>query len=476
MIAENCDLAVVGAGPAGLAAATLAASLGLNTLLLDEQDQPGGQIYRAIGRIARERPGDLDLLGEEYRRGIKLADAFAASGAAYAPGSTVWQAGADGRLAVTWGGEARMLSARRILLATGAMERPVAIPGWTLPGVMGVGAAQTLLKASGLVPDVPTVLLGSGPLLYLVASQLLRAGAPLRAVLATTPASRLGAGLADLPRALLAGRDLWKGFGWMKAIRDAGVPLLRGVTDPVIEGGERATAIAFNEAGERRRFEAGLVLLHQGIVPNLQLTLAARCAHVWDEVPRCWRPQTDPWSATSEDRIAVAGDGAGIAGARAAEALGRRAALDAACRLGRIGTAERDRRGRDAQAEYARQTRVRPLLDRMFAPMPAMLAPAAPDTIVCRCEEVTLADLRAAMAFGAADPNQAKVFTRCGMGPCQGRMCALTIAEIISRERNLPMREVGLFRTRIPVKPVALAALARLANARDDAAVDRETV
>lgn len=468
LTAADCDFAVVGAGPAGLAAATLAASLGLDTLLLDEQPQPGGQIYRGTGRIAREQPQDFDLLGEAYRRGVTLVEAFAASEAGYEPGSTVWQAGADGRLGVTRGGEARMVTARRILLATGAMERPVAIPGWTLPGVMGAGAAQALLKASGLVPDVPTVIVGSGPLVYRIASQLLRAGAPLRAVLATTPPSRLGAGLAALPRARHAGGDLWKGAGWMKAIRDAGVPLLHGIGDPAIEGRERAVAVAYTEGGARRRIEAGLVLLHEGIVPNLQLTLAARCRHVWDEAQRCWRPETDAWGATSEACIAVAGDGARIAGAGGAEALGRRAALDAAFRLGRIDAAERDRRGRAEQAEYGRQTRSRALLDRVFAPLPAMLAPADPETIVCRCEEVTLTELRAAIGSGAADPNQAKLFTRCGMGPCQGRMCALTIAEVIARERGLPMAQIGLFRTRIPVKPVPLAALARLGNAQDD--------
>ncbi len=225
-----CDLAVVGAGPAGLAAATLAAKLGLDTLLLDEQSSPGGQIYRDIEAINRLRPDDLGILGDEYKRGLELAAAFRASGARYAPDSTVWHVGADGRLGVLNRGGAKLIAARRIILATGAMERPVAIPGWTLPGVIGVGAAQTLLKASGQVPDVPTVIAGSGPLTWLVACQLARAGTPVQALLVTTPTDRVRAGLGELPRALRAGREMLKGLGWIREVSARGIRIVTGVT------------------------------------------------------------------------------------------------------------------------------------------------------------------------------------------------------------------------------------------------------
>ena len=177
----GCELAIVGGGPAGMAAAATAASLDLDTVLLDEQSEPGGQIYRGIEAVQRNRAGDLKVLGEEYAEGAALAEAFRASGCAYEPGSTVWQARGDGVIGMSRGGASRMLPAQCILLATGAMERPVPIPGWTLPGVMGAGAAQSLLKAPGLVPDGPVVIVGAGPLIYLIAAQFVRASVPIAA-------------------------------------------------------------------------------------------------------------------------------------------------------------------------------------------------------------------------------------------------------------------------------------------------------
>lgn len=457
---ERHDLAVIGGGPAGMAAATTAARLGLDTILLDEQPAPGGQIYRNIEQLTRD--GDLDLLGEEYRRGADLAREFRASKAAYRPNSTIWQTSPDGRIGLTGPDGARMIHAARILLATGAMERPVAVPGWTMPGVMGVGAVQALMKASGVVPDTPVVIAGSGPLVYLVATQLARAGCTVAALLVTTPGNRIAGALKELPRALLAGRDLLKGLAWMNEVRRLGIPTTNGTSHLRIEGEDRAEAVSYGADGARKRIVAELVLLHEGVIPNVQLSLSTRCRHVWDETQACWRPETDEWGATSEERIAVAGDGAGILGAQAAEPLGRIAALDAAFRLGRISQVERDLQAKPERAELARHGRIRPLLDRLFHPAPESLAPTDPDTIVCRCEEVTVGALREAVRLGGEDPNRAKVFTRCGMGPCQGRMCGPTVSAVIARESGHSIQEVGTYRIRIPVRPIPLTALADL--------------
>ena len=147
---ESYELAVVGAGPAGLAAATLAAELGIDTLLIDEQDGPGGQVYRAI---ARPPLGEPAILGADYWQGAALLVPFRASGAAYLPGAAVWSVSRALEIGVSAGGTARLIQAKHVILATGALERPFPIPGWTLPGVMTAGAAQILLKSSGLVAE-----------------------------------------------------------------------------------------------------------------------------------------------------------------------------------------------------------------------------------------------------------------------------------------------------------------------------------
>jgi NADPH-dependent 2,4-dienoyl-CoA reductase/sulfur reductase-like enzyme len=453
---------VIGAGPAGLAAAALAAELGLETVVFDEQPAPGGQIYQASERVARDRPADLTLLGEDYARGIGLVEAFRRSGATYRPEATVWEVTPDRAIGVTLAGTARMVRAEQVLIACGAMERSVPFPGWTLPGVMGVGAAQTLLKSASLVPDVPTVLAGSGPLVTLVAWQLLHAGAPPRAILATTPRRNVRAAAPHLPGALAAGKELWKGVAWMRAIRRAGIPIVTGVDGLRAEGGGRLRAVGYRTDGAWHTLGAKLLLTHEGVVPNAQLSQALGLDHAWDPMSRYWRPVVDAWGMSAIDGIALAGDGAGIDGARAAYRQGRLAALEAARRLGRITAGERDRRAAPERRALGRQRRLRRFLDRLFQPNPALIVPEADTTIVCRCEEVTAGEVRRVAALGCPGPNQAKAFTRCGMGPCQGRLCGLTVSELMAEARGVPVPEVGRYRIRPPVKPVTVRELAGL--------------
>lgn len=456
---KTCELAVVGAGPAGLAAATEGARWGVDTLLLDEQFAPGGQVYRNVEGMAPEVSA---ILGEEYRRGVEVIAAFRTSAAGYAPGSTVWHIGADGILGVLDGAGARLIRARRIVLAPGAMERPVPIPGWTLPGVMGAGAAQTLLKASGQVPTGPAVIAGSGPLTWLIACQLARAGVTVAALLVTVPAQRIGRALRHLPRAMHAGGELIKGLGWIREAHSCGIRIVQGVSRLAVEGEARAKAVTFTTNRGSERISAELVLLHEGVIPRTHLSLEAGCRHIWDMAQLCWKPELDAWGATSQKRVAVAGDAGGIMGASAAENLGRLAALDAAFRLGRITMAARDRAAEAERSALARAAAVRALLDQVFQPVEESLVPADDETIVCRCEEVTVGALRDAAVQGAADPNRAKLLTRCGMGPCQGRMCGPTVAAVLAREHHLSIEAVGTWRIRFPVRPLPLVALAAL--------------
>jgi bacterioferritin-associated ferredoxin len=208
---------------------------------------------------------------------------------------------------------------------------------------------------------------------------------------------------------------------------------------------------------------ADWVLLHQGVVPNTQLTMAIGCRHIWDDAQLCWRPGCDAWGRTTLENVFVAGDNAGIAGARAAEYSGRLAALECAHDLDKLGSAARDSRARELRSKLQTQLAIRPWLDRMYRPAEGFRVPAD-DTLACRCEEVTAGAIRQAVALGCLGPNQLKFFTRCGMGPCQGRMCGLTVSEIIARERGVPVSEVGYYRIRQPLKPVTVAMLAQTAQ------------
>jgi NADPH-dependent 2,4-dienoyl-CoA reductase/sulfur reductase-like enzyme len=458
-MSRDYDFAIIGAGPAGLAAATLAAELGLKSIVFDEQGAPGGQIYRAIEEVSGTRPGDGSILGKDYEYGLEPVRAFRHSGAEYAPGTSVWDIASDGALAVLREGKAWRVRAARVLLAAGAMERPVPFPGWTLPGVMGIGAAQALFKGAGLVPDGAVVLAGSGPLFTLFAVQLARAGVPVRALLMTAQKNNGWRALAHLPAALRAGDYLARGLSMMRELRRAGVPMISGVSNLSAVGDGCLKAVEYIAGGARHSLQASLLLVHEGVVPNTQLAMAAGCNHCWDEPERYWRTESDEWGDTGTGIIASAGDCSGIGGARAAEHAGRLAALDAAHRLGRLDAGERDSRAKRDLAARARHMRIRPFLDTLYPPPPWLRDP--PDeTLVCRCEEVTAGELRHVAAQGCPGPNQAKAFTRCGMGPCQGRMCGLAVAEIFAKAHGVPVSEIGYFRVRPPLKPITVGELA----------------
>ncbi len=444
------DLAIIGAGPAGMAAAALAAELGLDTMLVDEQDAPGGQIYRAIEHAPESSP-----LGADYLAGRELAADLRGGTARYRPATTVWHIEPDGILSLVADGKSETVAARHILLATGAIERPVPIPGWTLPGVMTVGAAQILLKTADLVPEGRAVLAGQGPLLALVALQLARAGAPPIAVLETTPRRNYAAAARHVGELWAGRRDLAKGLALLFGLSRAGVAVRRGVRGLRALGRGRLERVAW-DGGE---IAADHLFLHEGVIPNTQISLGLQLGHRWDDEQLYWRPVVDDWGRTSLPRIAIAGDGGGIAGAAAAALSGRLAALDAAAALGRIDEAERDRRAVPIRAGLARERAIRPFLDALYRPADGVLNPAD-EVIACRCEEISAGQIRQAVSLGATGPNQVKAFLRCGMGPCQGRLCGPIVGAVIARARGVPIAEIGNYRPRAPYKPITIGTLA----------------
>ncbi|AKJ68057.1 (2Fe-2S)-binding protein [Pandoraea thiooxydans] len=460
MTEKQVDLLVIGAGPAGMATALEAHRRGVDTLVLDENPYPGGQIYRNVSHSPLANPG---VLGPDYLRGRALVDAFTRSGITYWPQTLAWQITPDKRASVTRQGPdggTLQIAARAIALTGGAQERPFPVPGWTLPGVMGVGAAQTLLKAAALAPSAPAVLAGCGPLLYLFAWQLLQAGIEIRALLDTTAPGTYRTALPHLPGALRAPAYLAKGWKMLRAIRHAGVEHVKHVQSLALRGTHRVEAVEYEAAGRMHRLTTPLVLLHQGVIPNTQITRSVGCDHVWDEAQLCWRPQLDVWGETSVADIFVAGDGGGIAGALAAEVSGRLVGLQLAHRLVGLDSAERDAAASGPRAELARHLAIRPLLDALYRPADPFRRPPADDTIVCRCEEVTAGDIRAMAKLGCVGPNQTKSFSRCGMGPCQGRFCGLTVAELLAQAHGTTVPQAGYYRIRPPIKPITLGEVA----------------
>ena len=446
------DLVIIGAGPAGMAAALTAAGLGLKTALLDEQPHPGGQIYRNVGSVPPEVAG---ILGPDYLHGRTLAANLLASGVDLRFSTTVWDVAPDLTVSALADGRSLQFRAPQLIVATGALERPSPLPGWTLPGVLNAGAAQIALKTGGSIPSGRIVLAGGGPLLLLVACQLLDAGAEVVGLVETSPpANRLKA-LPLLAAALGAPRLLAKGFAMMRRLRQAGVPWFTGAEDLAVEGLERVQALAFTASGRRHRLAANLVLLHHGGVPNTQISQLLRDEHRWAEAQLAWRPRLDSFGETSLKGARLAGDGGGIAGALAAEAGGRIVALGAAHALGRISVEERNWLAAAPRRALRGQRRIRPFLDALYRPPYWIVAPTG-NTVVCRCEEVSAERVAGMVGLGCRGPNQTKFFSRCGMGPCQGRICGLPVAGILARSLGVSPEAVGAYRVRSPLKPVPL--------------------
>jgi len=239
--------------------------------------------------------------------------------------------------------------------------------------------------------------------------------------------------LKVLPGVLRAGRSLLKGLAWRSELRSVGVQMVHGVSQPMVEGSSRAEAVCYNQGGLQHRLEAGLVLLHNGVGSEhaAQLRCGVASRHGM-RANTAGGPLTDDWGATNHARIAVAGDGAGILGARAAANLGRLAALDTAddwassiwrgaiawpLKIAWIGAAARVARG----------------VDKLFPPAADLLAPVGATTSSVAVRRSRLHELQDAVAQGLHDANRVKAFTRCGMGPCQGRMCGAAAAEVIAR-------------------------------------------
>ncbi len=457
------DILVIGGGPAGLAAAEAAASAGAEVVLVDERPSLGGQYFKPLARSHRFTSGATDA---QFRAGLDLVRRVEALPVRIIEEALVWGAFAADEIGVVAKGTSWLVRPRRLILATGAYERGVPLPGWTLCGAMTTGACQTLLRAYRVTPGSRVLMAGNGPLNLQVAAELLRAGVEVAALVETAPppwrqpAAMLAMARAapDLVRNGL--RDLW-------LLCRRGVPVLHGHQLVRIEGEgrvEAAVAARIDAAGRpvsgsERRFAVDTVASGHGFLPQGELARALGCDHVHDPRFDQLRVVRDADGRSSVPEVFVAGDAGGLGGARVALAQGTIAGSRAASDLGHAPDAARLEA---ARAALARGQRFQRALWTLYAgPRPGH-GLALPETLICRCEEVDRAALEAAIAGGAASIGALKRRTRAGMGRCQGRYCAPVMAAMIAEATGQPIDEFALMAPRAPTRPVPIAAIADL--------------
>jgi NADPH-dependent 2,4-dienoyl-CoA reductase/sulfur reductase-like enzyme/bacterioferritin-associated ferredoxin len=459
----DADIIIVGAGPAGMAASVTLAQAGRKVIVLDMQARPGGQIFRGLEAnlaAGTETRALMDALGQTYAAGAALIRTFRKTpGIDFRPCHTVWEVRRDGTVGWLHGNTAGYLRADQVVLANGAMERPMPFPGWTLPGVMTAGAVQTLLKAGRLKPGGRVVLAGTGPLIFLLAHQLRKLG--VRVVLLART-DRLRDQIAAIPRLRFpALGSVAKGLGWLIGLRLARISVKGGVTGIEAWGQDRVEGVRVRQGDRSTEVTCDLLIVHDGIIPSIDLAKGAGLRIGWNDALQTWHPETtEDGTALPEGgasltdgpcRILISGDARHIGGADAAIAHGRHVAD---VLLGCKGD------GSQTLAKVRQSLVPRPFLDAAFPPGLSAGLPTG-QTTVCRCEEVPASTLHGLIRAGAQDINQMRGLSRCGMGPCQGRSCAITLARMIAAETGaMPVP----FRARPPDRPLPLQALASLSG------------
>ena len=424
------DVLVVGAGPAGLSAAIAAREAGASVILLDEREKAGGQYLKPLA-TSHAYASRTDVAPDaQFHEGDRLRAAAAAKGVTVETGALVWGAFAPDHIAAVVGNREIIFRPRRLILAPGAHERPVAVPGWTLPGVMTTGGLQTLARASRVCPAEPVVIAGSGPLNFQLAAELIASGVRLGAVVEAAP--RPGAtALAEILALTRNAPDLFRlGLSYLFRLRRAGVPVFWASAVEAIEGRGSISAVRITTRAGERRIAARLLALNMGFQPDTALARTLGAMHRFVDVGLGHLATiVDEEGRTSLAGVFAVGDGAEFGGARVAMARGRLAGFAAARDLGLSVPSDRS-----VHIALSRAKAFQHALWRIFPPPRFERAALADSTIVCRCEEVTAGRLRAEIAGGAASLPALRKATRAGMGLCQGRFCAATIARLCPQQ------------------------------------------
>ena len=445
------DIIVIGSGPAGLSTSLAANDLGLKVLVIDEQSQVGGQIYKSIGK---NLDGKKNFLGKDYLKGQHLYKRFISSGIEHWLETSVWQITENQEVCFKRNGLTGIIKSKFIVICGGAYERAMPITGWTLPGVMSVGAAQTLLKSSSVGAD-NCVFVGSGPLLYLTVYQYLKAGFKVKAVLDTSRLKQIIYSIPYFFPALINFNLLWQGLRWIRYISKH-TKVHGRVKNISILGKEKVQGIEITLSnGGNLKIDTQNIFLHQGIVPNINLTMATGIKHHWSQFQYCWLPTLSLSGETSIKGIYVAGDNGGIGGVNTSITTGQIAALDIGKKLNKTTNFAK----LFVYLKFLKDKSLRPFLDVLFKQDVNFLVPDNKNEIVCRCENVNKSEIENSIKLGISGPNQLKSYCRAGMGNCQGRLCGLTVQTMIALKQNRKLDEVGYYRLRPPVKPITLKEL-----------------
>lgn len=457
------ELVIVGAGPAGMAAAVEAVHLGFRPLVLDENPQPGGRLLAAPPPVLRPPQGRFrtpgDHLLQDFRQSLGGLD--------YRPSSTILGFFDKEEVAFVQGDRLHQFRYRALIIAAGAYDRPVPLPGWTLPGVITAGGALNFIKQQGLLPGKNILLAGSGPLQLALAYRIAESGGKIVGI---AEASTLD--WSAFLKAIPGNFDiLAQGFKYLMSIKRRGIPIWPGYILTRVDGDRKVESATIDKvdsewrpiAGAQRTIPVDGVCVGYGLVPSTEITRLLGCEHQYDLRRGGWVPVRTPLMATSRKGVFAAGDCAGISGGATAILEGSISAMSAASMLGKT-LAGADEKRRNMMRRLGALKRFTSYVQDACSPRPGLFELPDDETLICRCEELTVRDIRAALADSPPDINDFKRVTRTAMGRCQGRMCGPFIQEAMATIKGISPEKLGPLNVRPPIKPIQLGSIVNLVH------------
>jgi thioredoxin reductase/bacterioferritin-associated ferredoxin len=464
---KSADVVVVGGGPAGISAATEAAQRKQSVVLIDENTSLGGKVFRSEETGPKSNPADP--FEAKLRKHLFQAFENVADRIKVCLGSEVWHIEGSKTVYVYSAHDRKtpqkVFQGKKLIIAPGAIERAVPFEGWTTPGVFTVGGLNTLVK-KGVVPGNRILIAGSGPLPLVLIKNLVEAKVKISAMVIPTSIKMMAQNA--IPILFCAGRHRIKqGLEAILRVKTNHIPIFSPHIIKQVTGRSNAFKATLARigpdwkpmGGTEKEVSADAIAVGYGLVPSVELTQLAGCEHRYDETRGYWRAVRSIRLETTIPGIFVAGDGVQVKGYEAAVNEGKLVGIEAACQLGKVKQNDADRWIGALVKKLKKMEAFGKILDRLSTPEPGVLERVPDQTIICRCEEVTLGEIRKAVGDGAAGINDIKRRTRLGMGHCQGRFCGQVINDLLSmlREEKRPMES---FTPRIPVRPVPLKVLA----------------
>lgn len=455
---KKVDLVVLGAGPSGVAAANVASKEGAEVVIIDENSSAGGQIYRAP---PNEFQPQNSFKSDEFREGEKQRNILKNSNVKALFKHRVWSVSSD--LVVSTVGPNGLSSwhARSLIIANGALERIIPFPGWTIPGVIGLAASTILLKSQYVLPGQSTVVAGCGPLLIAVANGIIKSGGKVSAIIDLNSKSDW---IKAFPRLLSRPDQLFKGMSWFANIMKAGIKLYGGhaVTNTKqVDNVLRISIAPINSAGSildsknQKIVEGDCLAIGHGLFPSTEITRLLKAKHIYDPLKGGWVPLIDDDFRSSIPGVYIAGDATGISGAFSAVQKGRIAGMAAVRDLNVMSSQKYKAKIKSELIILKKNENFGKAAVRLMKFRPELIQTITSETIVCRCEDVFRSEIDEAIESGARDLNQLKAWTRCGMGPCQGRTCSEAIEAILASK--VGSRELaGQWTGRTPLRPVPI--------------------